>query len=113
MSAMLRPACVALLSLALGSAAFADGTAVKRVHHSHHHYRLPAGRHVVEKVSPPGSGLYLLNGAWFAAHTPRCAGWVAGDRIRLLRGEWHGYCGTAVFRNVSRRMTCELSCGRW
>jgi hypothetical protein len=88
---------------------------VKRVrhHHHHHHYRLPPPRHVVEKASLPGSGLYLLNGTWFQAQTPRCARWVAGDRIRLVAGDWHGSCRSAVFRNLSRRMTCELSCGRW
>jgi hypothetical protein len=83
-------------------------------------YRLHRGysrplpeRHVVEKVSPPGSGNYLINNTWFTARTASCARWVAGDRIRLVAGDWHGYCQSAVFHNLSRRQSCELSCGWW
>jgi hypothetical protein len=77
----------------------------------HRHYVLPPERHVVEKVMPPYSGIYLINGTWFTAATPACTRWVAGERIRLVAGDWHGACASAVFYNVSRRMTCELSCG--
>jgi hypothetical protein len=94
----------------MAAPALADGMIVKRVHY-HHHYRLPPPRHVVEKVSPPWSGNYLLNGTWMHAQTPRCARWVAGDRVKLVAGDWHRSCGGAVVRNLSRHMTCELSCG--
>jgi hypothetical protein len=107
-------AAVAFLSLVLSVPAFAADMTVPHARHYHHHsYRLPPERHVVEKVSPPGSGIYLLNGAWFAALSPRCAGWVAGDRVRLVAGEPHGYCRAAVVRNLSRGMTCKLACRAW
>jgi hypothetical protein len=77
----------------------------------HRHYVLPPERHVVEGVRPPYSGNYLINGRWFTAASPACTRWVAGERIRLVAGDWHGACISAVIYNVSRRMTCELSCG--
>jgi hypothetical protein len=77
----------------------------------HRHYVLPPERHVVEKVMPPYSGNYLINGTWMRAMTPACTRWVAGERIRLVAGDWHRSCSAAVIYNVSRRMTCELACG--
>jgi hypothetical protein len=77
----------------------------------HRHYLLPPERHVVEKVMPPYSGIYLINGTWFTATTPACTRWVAGERIRFVAEDWHRGCSGAVIYNVSRRMTCELSCG--
>jgi len=77
----------------------------------HRHYVLPPERHVVEGVRPPYSGVYLINGTWFTARTSACTRWVAGERIRLVAGDWHRGCSAAVIYNVSRRMTCELSCG--
>jgi hypothetical protein len=77
----------------------------------HRHYVLPPERHVVEKVMPPYSGNYLINGTWFTATTPACTRWVAGERIKLIAGDWHRGCSAAVIHNLSRRMTCELSCG--
>jgi hypothetical protein len=77
----------------------------------HRHYLLPPERHVVEKVMPPYSGNYLINGTWFTARTAACTRWVAGERIRLVAGDWHRGCSAAVIHNLSRRMTCELSCG--
>lgn len=78
--------------------------------YSQRHYILPPERHVVEKVLPPYSGNYLINATWFRAMTPACARWVSGDRIRLVAGDWHGACITAVFHNATRGMTCQLSC---
>lgn len=77
----------------------------------HRHYVLPPERHVVEGVRPPYSGNYLINGTWFAAKTAACTRWVSGERIRLLAGDWHGACASAVFYNVPRRMACEMRCG--
>src|SRR5215207_4071749 len=77
----------------------------------HRHYVLPPERHVVEKVMPPYSGNYLINGTWMRATTPACTRWVAGEQIRLAAGDWHRSCSVAVIYNVSRRMTCELACG--
>jgi hypothetical protein len=74
-------------------------------------YVLPPERHVVDSVRPPYSGNYLINATRFTARTPACARWVSGEQIRLVAGDWHGACTSAVFYNVSRRMTCELSCG--
>jgi hypothetical protein len=105
---------IALLSLALSTPVLAAELTVRGVHrHVHHHYRLPPERHVVEKVSPPFSGNYLINGTWFTALSPRCSRWISGERIALVAGDWHGYCRTAVFRNLSRRATCELACRGW
>jgi hypothetical protein len=68
--------------------------------------------HIIEvAINPPGSREFVINGAHFAAKSDACRGWEAGDRLALLAGEWHGYCGTAVFRNLSRGRTCEMWCG--
>src|SRR5437016_8311583 len=78
-------------------------------------YSLPAERHVIEVVQPPYSGNFIINGARFTALTPACFAWVAGERIRLLAGDWNGRCAVALFYNLSRRNTCEMWCGggRW
>jgi hypothetical protein len=97
----------------LSAASAADITINRRIRghvYSSHHFVLPPERHVVEKVLPPYSGNYLINATRFTAMTPACSRWVSGDRIRLISGDWHGACNTAVFRNVTRGMTCELSC---
>jgi hypothetical protein len=106
---------IAVLLLAftmLAPANAADITTNRRVrgHIAPRHFVLLPERHVVEKVMPPYSGNYLINATWFTARTPACARWVSGERIRLVAGDWHGACTTAVFHNISRRMTCELSC---
>jgi hypothetical protein len=72
---------------------------------------LPPERHVIEVVRPPYSGLYIINGANFAAKSAACAGWNAGERITLLAGDWHGRCVDAVFRDVARHRACEMWCG--
>ena len=84
-----------------------------RAHHSHHHgpgWRFAPERHVVEGRRPPGSRVFLINGSWFTATSDACSNWKNGDRIRLLAGEWHGACTTAVFYNARRHMTCEMFC---
>ena len=109
------------LALAFSTVAPAQPEAMEagqraRSHHHHrhvvHHRRivLPPERQVVESVRPPYSGNYIINGTWFTAKTESCSRWVAGERIKLLAGDWHGACVDAVFYNVRRRQICELSC---
>jgi hypothetical protein len=78
---------------------------------SYQRFYLPAERHVIEVVQPPYSGNFIINGARFAALTPACFAWAAGERIRLLAGDWNGRCVVALFYNVYRRNTCEMWCG--
>src|SRR5262249_39583573 len=52
-----------------------------------------------------------INGTRFTARTPACLGWAAGERIRLIAGDWNGRCVAAVFYNFYRRSTCEMWCG--
>ncbi len=99
------------LALAAGNAD-ADGDRVRRhVHHGSTGYdlRLPPERHVIEVVD--GWGRFIINGSRFTPREPVCQGWTAGDEIKFLAGEMHGHCATALIRNVSRRQTCEVSCG--
>ena len=76
----------------------------------HRRIVLPPERHVIELARPPYSGNFIINATRFTAKTPACARWVAGERIKLLAGDWHGFCGSAVFYNVPRREVCELAC---
>lgn len=73
---------------------------------------LPPERHVVEVVQPPYSGNFVINGYRFTAKDHSCKNWVAGDRIKLIDGDWRGHCDEAVFRNVTQGSTCEMWCGR-
>jgi hypothetical protein len=104
--------CVLLTSSLLipTQSALADGIETPHVVHHHHYSPLPPERHVIEGVHPPGSGIFLINGRYFAAASLACATWLPGDRIRLLAGDWHGYCDIAVFRNLRRGSTCTMRC---
>jgi hypothetical protein len=97
-------------TLASSSPASADGMTTHYRHAAWHIY-LPPGRHVIEKVRPPGSGVFVINGHTFAS--PACPHWTAGDRITLLAGDWNGYCETATFRNLRRGGICTMSCSGW
>ena len=77
----------------------------------YYRYYLPPEQHVIEVVQPPYSGNFIINGTRFTARTPACFSWAAGERIRLLAGDWNGRCVTAVFYNFYRRSTCEMWCG--
>jgi hypothetical protein len=101
---------VFVLPALLCQSAFADGMTYRKHYRT---YRLAPERHVVEVVQPPYSGNFIINGARFVGRTPACLRWVAGDRIRLVAGEWHGRCVEAVFYNYTRRSTCFTSCGGW
>ena len=114
--------CTALCALALAfsmlAPARADATEATLRARSHHvrqvrHHRrivLPPERHVIEVTRPTYSGYFVINGTRFTATTARCARWAAGERIRLVAGDWHGVCSTAAFYNVRRRQTCEMWC---
>jgi hypothetical protein len=86
------------------------GQRALRVIVRHHRVVLAPERHVVESVRPPYSGNYVFNGRPFTAKTPACARWVSGEAIRLVAGSWNGACTSAAFRNVPRRMICEMWC---
>jgi len=79
-----------------------------------YHFRLPPERHVLEVVNFSSFGLkFLINGHYFSANPWECPGWVAGDHVTLLAGEWHGYCAVAVFHDVTRHRTCRMACNPW
>jgi hypothetical protein len=65
---------------------------------------------VIEVVQPPWSGNFIINGTRFTAKTPACWRWAAGERIRLLAGDWNGQCIDAVFYNITQRSVCEMWC---
>ncbi len=99
----------ALLSGAVLPAAADEGPRVYR-HHDRYRLSLPPERHVVEKVQPPWSGNFIINGRRFTAVTPACFNWAAGEPIKLIEGDWNGRCVEAVFYNVWRRSTCVTVC---
>ena len=94
----------------IGHAACADGSATAR---RHSRAALWPDHHIIEvAVSPPSGREYIINGARFSPKTGQCGGWVAGNRINMLSGDWHGWCWSATFENLSRhRDTCEMWCG--
>jgi len=102
-----------LTTLSVSSAMIAIAMPVGAADHRYHrHYPvLPPERHVIEIVRGAYGSAFIINGARFSAKTAACTGWVAGDRIQLLAGSWNGACAEAVFRNVTRRQTCEMWCG--
>ena len=67
--------------------------------------------HVVEvSIHPPGQR-YIINGAYWTGTSPACFGWAPKQRVSMIAGEWHGYCSTAIIRNVTLGRTCEFVCG--
>jgi|SRR5258705_10365033 hypothetical protein len=103
------------LATLIAAPALADGMDYAPRRYYQPRYYLPPERHVIEVVQPPWSGNFIINGARFTALTGACFGWAAGDRIRLIAGDWNGRCVAAVFYNFYRRNTCEMLCGgsRW
>ena len=91
--------------------AFAAELEYARPGYYQYRYYLPPEQHVIEVVQPPYSGNFIINGTQFTARTPACLGWAAGERIRLIAGDWNGRCVAAVFYNFYRRSTCEMWCG--
>jgi hypothetical protein len=107
---MFKVASAALLAVALCGPAVADG--MQYSYYRPRHY-LPPERHVVEVVQPPWSGNFIINGARFTGKSPACFNWAAGERIKLIAGDWHARCTEAVFYNFYRRSTCEMWCRPW
>jgi hypothetical protein len=112
---MLRSASAFLLVLLMGVPAFADEMEIARPRYRHYGIYLPPERHVIEVVRPPYSANFIINGARFVGRSPACWSWAAGERIKLLAGDWNARCVDAVFYNFYRRSTCEMWCGgsRW
>jgi hypothetical protein len=75
-----------------------------------YYLRLPPERHVIEVVWHGVSDRFIINGVRFAAKTPACVGWLAGERVRFLYGSIDGACVDAVVYNATRRETCEMWC---
>jgi hypothetical protein len=90
--------------------ALADGMGYQRHYHHNHRIHLPPARHVVEVVQPPWSGNFIINGTHFTGRNAACRRWAAGERIRLVAGDWHGQCVAATFYNLSRHSTCQTWC---
>ena len=100
-----------VLAAAMSLPALADGEYRRHRYYQPHYYiYLPPDRHVIEVVQPPWSGNFIINGSRFTAKTPACWRWAAGERIRLLAGDWNGQCIDAVFYNMTLRSTCEMWC---
>jgi hypothetical protein len=96
------------------SAELDEATAAPYANIHRYRYALPRERHVLEKVDFSSFGLrFLINGHYFRASPSDCPGWVAGDRVTLLAGEWHGYCVTAVIHDLTRDRSCRVSCDPW
>src|SRR4051794_4901935 len=110
---MLKSVSAFALVLLMGIPAFADEMEISRPRYRHYGIYLPPERHVIEVVRPPYSANFIINGARFVGRTPACLRWVAGDRIRLVAGDWHARCVDAVFYNYTRRSPCLTSCGGW
>jgi hypothetical protein len=112
---MLRSVSAFALVLLMGVPAFADGMEISRPRYRHYGIYLPPERHVIEVVRPPYSANFIINGARFVGRSPACWSWAAGERIKLLAGDWNARCDYAVFYNFYRRSTCEMWCGgsRW
>jgi hypothetical protein len=108
---MLKAISAFVLTILMAAPALADGMEYTPRRYYPQRLYLPPEQHVIEVVQPPWSGNFIINGTRFTARTPACFSWAAGERIRLLAGDWNGRCVTAVFYNFYRRSTCEMWCG--
>ena len=106
---MLKWGIALALAVSMCAPALADGEYRRYRSYSHSIY-LPPERHVIEVVQPPASGRFIINGTRFTAKTAACLPWAAGERIKLVAGDWNGRCVDAVFYNATRHATCEMWC---
>jgi hypothetical protein len=96
------------------SAELDEATSASYANVPRYRYAAPPGRRVLELVDFSSFGLrFLINGHYFRASPLDCPGWVAGDRVTLLAGEWHGYCATAVFHDLTSPRSCRVWCDPW
>jgi|GEM_PF-724713 len=105
---------LAVLAMGLSHAAELEGAKARHVHYRHYRHAivLPPERHVIEIVKDAYSDRFIINGARFSAKAPACvSGWLAGEPVRLLSGEPHGYCTDALVYNAMRHRVCEMWCG--
>src|SRR5260370_38217846 len=73
---------------------------------------LPPERHVIEIVKDAYSDRFIINGARVSAKAPACvSGWLAGEPVRLLSGEPHGYCTDAAVYTARPPRACESGGG--
>jgi hypothetical protein len=107
---MLRVWSGVALALSICQPVLADDMDIARQRYYQYRYTLPPARHVIEVVQPPFSANFIINGARFTGVTPACFSWVAGERIRLVAGNWNAQCVEAVFYNLYRRNTCVTLC---
>jgi hypothetical protein len=107
---MFRVGSAFALGLLMCQPVLADQMDVARQRYYQYRHYLPAERHVIEVVQPPYSGNFIINGARFTGVTPACFNWVAGERIRLIAGDWNARCMEAVFYNFYRRNSCVTLC---
>ena len=108
---MYRTGLAFALGLLMCQPVLADEMGIARQRYYQYGFALPAERHVIEVVSPPYSARFIINGARFTGWAPACFRWVAGERIRLIAGDWNGRCIGAIFYNYARRNRCEMWCG--
>jgi hypothetical protein len=112
---MSRSIAIFLLAILVGNPALSAELGEVQPHHYASYHRGPialaAERHVIEVAEPPYSGSFIINGTNFAARSPACLSWTAGDRVTLKAGDWHGYCVGATFYNVTRHQACQMWCG--
>jgi hypothetical protein len=96
--------CFALL---LSQPGFADELGFKRQREPLYALASP---HVVEVVTPPYSGRFVINGSRYDGVEPACLAWVPAQPVRLISGSWYGDCVNATFYNASLRTTCQTVC---
>lgn len=101
--------------IVLGTASAAelsiDNALSGRLHYRVDRFVRVLPEHVVEvSIRPPGHR-YIINGAYWTGTSPACFGWAPKQRVRMIVGEWHGNCSTAIIRNVTLGRTCEFVCG--
>jgi hypothetical protein len=104
---MFRSFLLVALAIVASTAAL---SAELRLHEGESQIPLPPERHVIEVVRPPYGGSFIINGAAFTAKTPACWNWTAGERVRLVSGDWRGWCRSAVFYNFARHHACDMWC---
>src|SRR5438094_301978 len=105
-------AAFAVSALGFSYAAELERPVVRHRHIYRHAIVLPPERHVIEIVKNAYSDRFIINGARFSAKMPACVnGWLAGEPVRLLSGEPHGYCTDALVYNAMRHRACEMWCG--